>query len=146
MNSKGIVTYTFDGWFTMDLPENWEYESDDEAAVLNVYSTEDPQGALQISMYKNKTDVEREELVTDLLERFLVQFNVEVDSNTKMVIQRDDYTIATAYGISNGRFLKVWCLTDGTRSLLITYNSRKKTREVNIADDIVYGIRFIEAS
>jgi hypothetical protein len=145
LNGKKVVTYTFDGWFTLDLPDNWEYASDDELAVLAVYSTEDPQGALQIAFYRNKTDTVRDKIASDLLERFLVQFNVEVDTDTKMLIQRNDCTIATASGISNGRFTKVWCLTDGTRSLFITYNSPQKTQEVSIVEDIVYGIRFVDA-
>lgn len=141
MGSGKLVRYQFDGWITIELPETWAYEQEDN--ILNIYSNVNSKGAMQISFFKLNLEKSREEIANNFIEKFISQFGLDIDINTKMVIERDDYTIATTTGMSHGRFMKIWCLAQNKRALLITYNSLNKTREVNISDDIVYGIRFI---
>lgn len=145
MGRKNFNTYAFDGWISISLPEGWEYEQDteDTIAILNVYSLRDPKGVLQVSFYRVDGTRNKVEIANDFVNRFVGQFNVQVDENTRMVIHRDDYTIGMAVGNHNGRFLKVWCLTEGERTLLATYNSAKRTRELSTVDDIVFGVKFI---
>jgi hypothetical protein len=135
------VNYKFDDWITIDLPETWVYKRDE--GILNIYSTLNPKGAVQISFYTVEIDMTREEIAEDFLQRFIEQFFIKVDINTKMILERNEYTISTATGDSDGRFIKVWCLVEGPRVLLITYNSSKKTRELSTVDDFIYGIKFI---
>jgi len=141
MERKKLIRYQFDGWITIELPETWIYEQEED--ILNIYSNVNPKSAIQISFFNISLDISREEIANNFIDKFIKQFGIEVDINTKMVIERDDYSISIVSGISEGRFIKIWCLAENKRALLITYNSLKKTREVGIADDIVYGIKFI---
>ncbi|WII35282.1 hypothetical protein [Paenibacillus thiaminolyticus] len=141
MSAKTYNQYSFDGWMTLELPTTWEYEQDDD--VINIFSSVNPKGALQISFYNVDVDSSREELVDDFLQKFIDNYTIDVDVNTKMILERDDYTIAVCAGYCDGRFIKVWCLAEDKRLLLITYNSQKKNREVSTANDIVYSIRFL---
>jgi hypothetical protein len=141
MSSKTYKQFNFDGWITLELPETWKYEQDED--VISVYSSINPKGALQISFYNVDVDLGREELAEDFLQKFIDKYTIDVELNTKMILERDDYTISVCTGYTDGRFIKVWCLVESKRLLLITYNSTKKNREVSTADDIVFGIRFL---
>ncbi|BFH16807.1 hypothetical protein WJ0W_005038 [Paenibacillus melissococcoides] len=141
MSAKTYNQYSFVGWMTLELPTTWEYEQDDD--VINIFSSVNPKGALQISFYNVNLDISREELAEDFLQKFIDKYTIDVDVNTKMILERDDYTIAVCEGYCDDRFIKVWCLAENKRLLLITYNSQKKNREVSTASDIVYGIRFL---
>lgn len=141
MSTKTYNQYNFDGWITLELPETWEYAQDDD--VINIYSSVNPKGALQISFYKIDVDVSREELAEDFLQKFIDKYTVDVDVNTRMILERDDYTISVCAGNCDSRFIKIWCVAENKRLLLVTYNSQKKNREVSTADDIVFGIKFL---
>lgn len=141
MSAKTYKQCNFDGWITLELPETWEYEQDND--VINVFSTVNPKGALQISFYNVNVDISREELAEDFLQKFIDKYAINVDINTRMILERDDYTISVCAGHCDGRYIKVWCLVENMRLLLVTYNSQNKNREISTADDIVFGIRFI---
>lgn len=138
---KNMITYQFEGWIQIDLPETWGYEQEDD--ILNIYANIRPKGVLQISFYRIDLEENREDIVSHFLDKFINKFDIEVDINTKMVLERDDYTIATTEGMQGGRFVKVWYVVEEKRMLLFTYNADKKTREVSTIEDIVYGTIFI---
>lgn len=137
------VKYIFDDWFSILLPDDWTYEENEY--TISIYNTKNPKGAIQISLY-DRTDpgIPRSKLVKDELERFLNQFDVRFDVNTKKVIDAPNFTLANASGICDGDFIKVWTIVNDKKFLLITYNSPKKTRELSTVDNIIYSISFEE--
>jgi hypothetical protein len=139
---NNIIPYNFDGWFTIFLPEGWMVEQEED--LLNVYSKVNPKGVLQFSLYKKNKDNQcnNDELALQYLNNFIAQFNVIIDENTHMLLETDDFIIATTTGLRENRFLKIWVIVEETRVLLLTYNSLKKTRELSVVDDIVFGIEF----
>jgi hypothetical protein len=81
-------TLTFDEWISFDLSEDWEFEQDIDDAMLHIYSLTNPKGALQVSFYRTREKRKRIEIANDFVNRFVSQFDVRVDENTRMVIHR----------------------------------------------------------
>jgi hypothetical protein len=141
MKETGIL-YEFENWFSIRLPENWEYNSEED--IINVYSKKNPQGALQISLFNRSADnATLRDTAMNNLNSFITKFNIDLDKNTIKSIQTDKFVIANASGICEDRFIKVWFLVNQIKMLLVTYNSKKKNRELSTAENIVYSIDFI---
>jgi hypothetical protein len=139
---ENLIPYNLNGWFIMFLPKDWTVEKDEE--LVTVYSEINPKGVVQFSLFK-RDDINQcnnDELAQHHLKNFISQFNVNIDENSNMVLETDDFIIATATGYKENRFVKIWVIVEETRMLLVTYNSKKKTRELSIVDDIVYSIEF----
>jgi hypothetical protein len=139
---KNKSVHIFEGWFTIVLPDTWKYENDD--AVLNISSCKNPKGVIQISFFYNEeTDEHLIETARRHLNRFIEQFKLIIDENSYKFIEAPNFTIANVSGISDEEFIKVWILVNNNKMLLISYISPQKTRELSIAEDIVYSINFI---
>jgi len=113
--------------------------------IIHIYSTVNPEGAIQISVYRL---IEAEEKISrdKIAEHHLITFIEQngIVKNTNTVIEGPDKTIAIADGTLDGDFIKIWALVDQTctRLLIITYISEKKSRELSKVGDIVYSIFF----
>lgn len=139
---ESYIDYNLGEETIISLPENWEIYEDKE--VYNISSKNKPKGVIQISVYNRLNfGISLEEIAQDLVDRFVEQFSICVDINTKMVLETDNYTISQVTGTDDGRFIKIWCFAEKKKILLVTYNSDKKTRELSTADNIVYSIQFI---
>ncbi len=138
INEKRI---NFEGWFSLSMPELWEYEVNED--VLDIYDNVNGKGALQISFFKRKEIGESlRETAENHINRFIRQFNIEVAKNTYKVIETPEFTIANACGQDESDFIKLWTVVNEQKMLLITYTSPSKTRELSVAEDIVYSIEF----
>jgi hypothetical protein len=140
------TSYFFEDWITVFLPKEWIVEIDEEEEdLLNIYSEVNPKGVMQISFFtKSNNLIDNYELALHHLDDFISQFNVDIDKDkdTYMTLQANDIVYALTNGIMDNRFIKIWVIVDDRRMLLATYISEKKTRELNIVDDIIYGIEF----
>ena len=142
------TSYFFEDWITVFLPKEWIVEVDEEEEdLLNIYSEVNPKGVMQISFFtKSNNLIDNYELALQHLDDFISQFNVDIDKDkdkdTYMTLQANDIVYALTNGIMDNRFIKIWVIVDDRRMLLATYISEKKTRELNIVDDIIYGIEF----
>ena len=136
-----LIKYNLGEEITILLPEKWEMYKDED--LFNIYSKVKPKGAIQVSVY-NRINFEKslDEIAQDSCDRFIDQFSISIDINTKMILKTDNFTISQATGTGDGRFIKVWCFAENKKVLIVTYNSDKKTREVSTADNIVYSIQF----
>jgi len=128
--TQKVATYLFEGWFSIDIPDSWEYYEEDQ--IINIYSSVNPKGAIQISVYRltaEETKISRDKIA----EHHLITF-----------IEGPDKTIAIADGTLDGDFIKIWALVNQTCTslLIITYISEKKSRELSKVGDIVYSIFF----
>jgi len=138
---ESYIEYSLGERITILLPENWEIYEDEE--IYNINAKNNPKGVIQVSVYNRiNHDMSLEEIAQDLVDRFVEQFSICVDINTKMVLQTDNYSISQVTGIGDGRFVKIWCFAEKNKVLLVTYNSDKKTREVSTVDNIIYSIQF----
>jgi|GEM_PF-1504344 hypothetical protein len=139
---ENLIPYNFQGGFTVFLLKDWTIEEEND--LINVYSEVKPKGVLQISLYKknNKYEVNDDELALQHLDRFIDQFNVIIDKNTYKILETDDVIIATTEGVVENRFINIWVIVDEKRMVLATYNSKEKTKELSIVEDIIYGIEF----
>lgn len=131
----------FEGWFSICMPETWEYSIDEE--ILTICSTKNAKGTIQISFFHRK---ELEESLRETAERnlnrFLNQYDVTLEKNTYKVIEAPCHTVANASGEYDSEFIKVWTVVNKQKMLLVTYISPKKNRELSTAEDIVYSINF----
>jgi len=113
--------------------------------IIHIYSTVNPEGAIQISVYR-LTEAEEKISRDKIAEHHLITFIEQngIVKNTNTVIEGPDKTIAIADGTLDGDFIKIWALVDQTctRLLIITYISEKKSRELSKVGDIVYSIFF----
>lgn len=135
------IKYNLGEEISILLPEKWEIYEDEE--LFNIHSKVNPKGVIQVSIYKRiNFEISLDEIAQDYCDRFIDQFSINVDINTKMLLKTDNYTISQATGTGDGRFVKVWCFAEKRKVLLVTYNSDKKTREVSSVDNIVYSIQF----
>lgn len=132
--------HTFENMFSIILPDIWSCEVDE--SIFNCFSNVNPIGALQISFFRIEENENLEELAKNHLDRFVNQFNIDIDIDTYKVIEAPYYTIANTSGISEGDFIKIWVINNNEKMLLITYNSIEKTKELDIVDNIVYSINF----
>jgi len=133
--------YLFEGWFSIYIPETWEYSVDED--LLTIHSKTNAQGVLQISFFHRK---EIEESIRDTadkhINKFLDQYDVLVDVNTYKIIESPYHIVATASGSYEGEFIKVWTIVNENKMLLVTYISPNKSKELSKATDIVYSINF----
>lgn len=139
---KDKKSYMFDEWFMLSIPEVWEYEIDED--ILNVYSNENPEGAIQISFFHNK-DEERDlkRMAEKHLNSFIKQSEISVDKgDCNMIEDTESVTFSVSGTFSDGDFVKSWVMVDLKRLLIITYISERKTKELKIAEDIVSSIKF----
>ena len=133
-------TYVFQDWFSLDLPENWEFEREEQ--ILNIYSTVKPKGVLQISFFINEEKGSLDDVAKLHLDNFISQFEIEIDINTYTTIESPDFVVATVCGSHKNSFIKIWIIVNSEKLLLVTYNSTKKSRELSKVDDIVYSVDF----
>jgi hypothetical protein len=134
------ITVDFEGWFTILIPKHWKYENDE--GLINFYSTKNPKGALQFSLYRRVENVPPvSKFVMDRLEGFIAKNNIDYDVNTKIVIEGPYFAVASVSGIMDNSFINVWTLANHEKYLLITYIGERKTKELSTAEDIVYNIR-----
>lgn len=138
---KKEIKHLFEGWFSVTMPENWNYDIDED--ILNIYSIDNAKGTIQVSFFHRK---ELEESLRKTAEkhlnRFVTQHNIKIEINTRKVIEAPCYTVANTSGEYDGEFIKVWTVVNEQKMLLITYISPKKTRELSTAENIVYSINF----
>jgi len=131
----------FEGWFSLSIPEEWEYEMDED--VLNIYNDKNGRGALQITFFKRKEiDESLRGTAENHLNRFIRQFKIEIIEDTYKVIEAPKLTIANVSGRDETDFIKVWTVVNQQKMLLITYISPSKTKELAVAENIVYSIEF----
>jgi hypothetical protein len=139
--SKNEKKYVFKGWFAISMPETWEYTIEED--MLSICSINNAKGVIQASFFHRKDKEESlKETAEKHLNRFLSQYDVVVEKNTYKVIEAPSFTVANASGEYDGEFIKVWIIVNEQKMLIVTYISPKKTRELSIAEDIVYSINF----
>lgn len=138
---KNEKKYVFEDWFSICMPETWEYSTDED--ILTICSTKNAKGTIQISFFHRK---ELEESLTETAEkhlnRFLNQYDVLIEKNTYKVIETPSFIVANASGEYDGEFIKVWTVVNEKKMLLATYISPNKTRELSTVEDIIYSISF----
>lgn len=138
---KNEKKYMFEGWFSICMPETWEYSVDED--ILTICSTKNAKGTIQISFFHRKELEEgQRETAEKHLNRFLNQYDVSIENNTYKVIEAPSFTVANASGEYDGEFIKVWTVVNEKKMLLATYISPSKTRELSTAEDIIYSINF----
>ena len=138
---KNEKKYMFEGWFSVCMPETWEYTIDED--MLTICSMKNAKGVLQVSFFHRNEMVESlRESAEKHLNKFLSQYDVVVENNTYKVIVAPNLTVANASGEYDSEFIKVWTIVNEDKMLLVTYISPNKTRELSTAEDIVYSINF----
>jgi len=131
----------FSGWISIDLPESWEYDTEED--IINIYSQKKPKGVLQLSFYTRKDKNESEEnIAVSHLNSFIKQFNIISNELDLSIIETPSHTIAGIIGSVDGAFIKLWVLVNFEKMIIGTYNSDKKTSELSTVDDIMYSINF----
>lgn len=144
MPNKELII-TFENWFTLALPETWEYQTEDD--LITICKSHNGNGVIQISGFY-RTD--RKEPLQDTAEyhlnHFINQFNVKIEDYSYKIMDLPRYTIANASGICEDDFIKIWVFVNEEKMLLVTYISPKKTKELSIAEEIIYSIQFISKS
>ena len=133
-------TINFEDWFSTDLPNKWEFVV--EGDCITFYNTINPKGVFQVSCYiMEDVGTEDDEIAMEHLDSFINQFEINIDIYTKKILQTPKCTFALTEGTTaDNRFWRIWVVIFNDRMLMCTYNSGKKTREVNVVDDIVFGI------
>jgi hypothetical protein len=139
---KDEKKYIFDGWFSINIPEEWEYSVDED--LLTIYSKENAQGVIQISFFHRKMGKESIRSIAEKhLNKFLTQYNVSTDINDCKVIESPNHTVATTCGECEEEFIKVWTIINEKKMLLVTYLNPNKTKELSKAEEIVDSIIFV---
>jgi len=142
-NKEQIII--FENWFTIALPETWDYTTEDD--LITICKSYNGNGVIQIScFYRTDRNESLQDTAEFHLNRFINQFNVVIEDNSYEIIEVPGYTIANASGICEDDFIKVWVIVNEEKMLLVTYISSKKTKELSIAEDIIYSIQFISKS
>lgn len=119
---------SFEGWFSIVMPEAWEYGEDGD--VINIYSTSDnAKGVIQISLF-DRTNFEKtsKEIVDINLKNFINRNQIDIDINTYKIIEGPNMVFANVCGIMKDNFIKVWTLANNKKMLLVTYISKKKIK------------------
>ncbi|MFC0187251.1 DUF3805 domain-containing protein [Fictibacillus aquaticus] len=133
-------TIVFEDWFEIDLPEKWELEEEED--LLTFYDTVDGRGALQISCFNIVEQRAADEIAMEHLNDVIEQFEININRNTKKIIETPYSTIALTAGTSPEKdFVKIWIIVLKNRMLLCTYISDQKSRELSTAEDIIYSIQ-----
>ena len=138
---KNEKIYKFEGWFSLCMPETWEYTIDED--MLTICSTKNAKGVIQVSFFHRKEIEESlKETAGKHLNRFLSQNGVIVEKNTYKVIEAPNFTVANVAGEYDNEFIKIWTIVNEQKMLLVTYISPEKTRELSTVEDIIYSINF----
>ena len=137
------VECVFDGWFSINIPQNWKYETSSD--LLSIYPMNAGKGAVQISFFRRtEADKSSAEIANHHLDRFINQYEIEVDIYSRKIIEAPCYIVANVAGTYQSDYIKVWTIVNQDKMLLITYICNKKTRELNTVENIIYSINFID--
>lgn len=138
---KKYEKYKFDGWFELEIPENWECKVESE--LLSINSLNDPKGVLQISFYKIKEKSEElSDFTSNHLRKFIEQYEINIEQNTFKTLENQFYTVTTVNGNDNENFIKIWVIANNKKMLITTYISSIKSNELSTVEDIVYSLNF----
>jgi len=130
-------SHIFEGWFTISLPDLWEYEAED---VITFFSSEDGEGALQFSLFKRRKNIiGTEEFVNQQLIGFIKEHAIKNVKSKKII--SSDCTVAFAEGTTDMDFIKIWTIANECKYILATYISHNKTNELSIVEKIIDSIR-----
>lgn len=139
--AKKEVQVLFDEWFTINIPESWTYDVEED--LLSIAASKNPKGIIQISYFNRKDKgVSEVESSKTHLKRFIRQYEIDAEEGKITSIEGKDYVIANISGIDEGHFIEAWSIVNKDKLLLVTYGSPKKTRELEVAEKIVYSINF----
>jgi hypothetical protein len=133
------------GWFTLELPDGWESETEDCVTTLR-----GPLGlgAIFVSGGRHAGGRQRSFGGADFLGRFLRSIGVEVATDS---IRRAEGVGCRIYSFEReeaGRVWRYWSITDNETALLVSYtcavlDEGEEDREV---EDIVRSIRLFHSA
>ncbi len=136
------MTFNYNGYLRYKLPSKWCAQQDEDNLILF-----DPngQGAIVISFFNVlNTETSLVEYISIFTKKFVDQNKITLNSPL-IVFERNDKTILNGTGItSDGWFIKLWAIVKFPRIVFSTYQSRQKSKEINMCDTIVDSFEIID--
>ena len=128
------------GYLDYEIPLHWVAEEDDD--TLAVYDP-DGEGAMTASFYNMLADRSIDEQITVMAKKFTEQNAITVDKSMFFIHGGEKKTVLCAAGITQDKwFVKLWVAAKKPKIVMITYQSPKKTKEIEICDAIVESMHF----
>ena len=128
------------GYLDYEIPLHWIAEEDSD--TLAVYDP-DGEGAMTASFYNMLADRSIDEQITVMAKKFTEQNAITVDKSMFFIHGGAEKTVLHATGITQDKwFVKLWVVAKKPKIVMITYQSQKKTKEIEICDAIVESMHF----
>ena len=128
------------GYLDYEIPLHWIAEEDGD--TLTVYDP-DGEGAMTASFYNMLADRSIDEQITVMAKKFTEQNAITVDKSMFFIHGGTEKTVLHATDITQDKwFVKLWVAAKKPKIVMITYQSQKKTKEIEICDAIVESMRF----
>lgn len=128
------------GYLDYEIPLHWIAEEDGD--TLTVYDP-DGEGAMTASFYNMLADRSIDEQITVMAKKFTEQNAITVDKSMFFIHDGEEKTVLCAAGITQDKwFVKLWVAVKKPKIVMITYQSQKKTKEIEICDAIVESMHF----
>lgn len=113
---------TFEGWFALDLPRDWEWEETD--GVISVYAPDGP-GAIHFScLHREKRAAPSADEVLANTQRFVVEQEWEIPRDEITTLKLDGSPATRFETYAQGReaeYWQVWHIVEKRRAVLATY-------------------------
>lgn len=128
-------------YLNYELPSDWCYEEDGDNLLLY-----DPngEGAITVSFY-SVIDFHKsiDEQLVIMAKQFIERNNLKLIGHISLHISKDLKKILSGEAMmADGWFVKIWIVSNSHKIVFATYQSEKKTSEVNKCDGIINSIQF----
>jgi hypothetical protein len=133
------------GWFTLEIPEGWDMESEDCVTTLR---SPIGVGVVYVSGARHSRGRQQSFGGADFLARFLVSLGIDVDDDSIALSPGMGCRIYSYIRDNGNTHWRYWSITDDETALLISYtcDAEERGRESLEVDEMVRSVRLYHSA